>query len=47
VKGFFNWTNTELVETLFPAYDDKEPGSARNDKKKKEQAFDIGARIAL
>jgi multimeric flavodoxin WrbA len=46
VKGFFNWTNTKLVETLFYSHDDNELGSIRKDKEKVKQAFDIGLKIS-
>jgi multimeric flavodoxin WrbA len=42
VKGFFNWTNTKLVETLFYSHDDNKLGSIKNDEEKMKQAFDIG-----
>ena len=46
VKGFFYWTNIDLVETLSYAHDDNELGSIKKDKKKMKQAFDIGVRIS-
>jgi multimeric flavodoxin WrbA len=46
VKGFFNWTNTELVETLFYSHEDNELGSIKNDKERMKQAFDVGVRIS-
>ena len=46
VKGFFYWTNIELVETFSYAHDDNELGSIRKDEKKMKQAFDIGVRIS-
>lgn len=46
VKGFFNWTNTRLVETFFYSHDDNELGSIKNDKEKMKQAFDIGVKIS-
>jgi multimeric flavodoxin WrbA len=46
VKGFFNRTNTRLVETFFYSHDDNELGSIKNDKEKMKQAFDIGVRIS-
>jgi multimeric flavodoxin WrbA len=45
VKGFFNWTNTELVETFFYSHDDNELGSIKNDKVRMKKAFDIGVGI--
>jgi multimeric flavodoxin WrbA len=46
VKGFFNWTNTELVETFFYAHGDNELGGIRKDQEKMKQAFDVGTRIS-
>jgi hypothetical protein len=46
VKGFFNWTNTRLVEIFFYSHDDNELGSIENDKEKMKQAFDIGVKIS-
>jgi multimeric flavodoxin WrbA len=46
VKGFFNWTNTSLVETFFYSHDDNELGSIEDDKEKMKQAFDIGVEIS-
>jgi len=45
-KGFFNWTNTELNKTIFFNHDDNELGSAKNDKKTMDQAFEAGVQIA-
>ncbi|MGA2766690.1 MAG: flavodoxin family protein [Candidatus Bathyarchaeia archaeon] len=45
VKGFFNWTNTKLVETFFYSHDDNELGSIKNDKVRMKKAFDIGVGI--
>jgi multimeric flavodoxin WrbA len=45
-KGFFNWANIELVETiLYPNNSDK-LGSVKNDKERMKQAFNIGVQIA-
>lgn len=46
VKGFFNWANIELVETILYAHDDNELGGVKNDKEKMDQAFEVGVRIA-
>ena len=46
VKGFFYWTNIELVETFSYAHDDNEVGSVNKDKRKMKQAFDIGVKIS-
>jgi hypothetical protein len=45
VKGFFNWTNTKLIETFFYSHDDNELGSIKNDKVRMKKAFDIGVGI--
>ena len=47
VKGFFNWANIELVETILYADDSNEPGGVKNNKKKMTQAFEIGVRISV
>ena len=46
VKGFFNWANIELVETILYADDSNEPGGVKSNKKKMTQAFEIGVRIS-
>jgi multimeric flavodoxin WrbA len=46
VKGFFNWTNTELVETILYANESSELGSVKNNSEKMREAFEIGVRIA-
>ena len=46
VKGFFNWTNTELVETILYPSDSSELGSVKNYRERMNQAFDVGVRIA-
>lgn len=45
VKGFFNWANVELVETILYAHDDNELGGVKRDKERMDQAFDVGVRI--
>jgi multimeric flavodoxin WrbA len=45
VKGFFDWANIELVETVLYAHDDNELGGVKNDKERLAQAFDVGIRI--
>ena len=45
VKGFFNWANIELVETILYSHDDNELGSVRKDEERMAQAFEIGVRI--
>jgi multimeric flavodoxin WrbA len=46
VKGFFNWANIELKETIFYAHDDNELGAVAKDKARMKQAFDIGVELA-
>lgn len=46
IKGFFNWANIELTETMFYRHDDNKLGGVKNDKAKMKQAFDIGVRIS-
>ena len=46
VKGFFVWTNTELVETVSYPHDDNELGNVKKDTQKMRQAFDIGVQIS-
>ncbi|MCJ7633523.1 flavodoxin family protein [Candidatus Bathyarchaeota archaeon] len=46
VKGFFLWTNTELVETISYLHDDNELGSVKKDLLKMKHAFDIGVSIS-
>lgn len=46
VKGFFAWTNTELVETVSYLHDDNELGNVRKDTQKMRHAFDIGVQIS-
>jgi len=46
IKGFFNWANIELVETILYPHDDNELGGVKNNKEKMNQAFEIGVQIA-
>ena len=46
VKGFLNWANIELKETIFYAHDDNELGAVARDKARMKQAFDIGVELA-
>lgn len=46
VKGFFEWTNTQLTETFFYAHDDNDLGNISNNQEKMKQAYDIGIRIS-
>jgi len=45
VKGFFNWANIELVDTILYPHDDNELGGVKNDKEIMSQAFEVGVRI--
>jgi len=45
IKGFFNWANIELFETILYAHDDNKLGSVENNKKLMEKAFKVGVRI--
>jgi len=44
VKGFFNWANIELTETLFYAHD-KGYGEVKDDEAMMEKAFQLGVKI--
>lgn len=46
VKGFFNWTNIELVEKILYPNESSELGSVKNNSEKMKEAFEIGVRIA-
>jgi multimeric flavodoxin WrbA len=46
IKGFFNWTNTTLAETIYYAHDDNELGSVKNDHAKMKQTFDLGVKVS-
>ena len=46
VKGFFNWVNIELVETILYPNDSNELGGVKNNEKRMTQAFKIGVRIS-
>jgi multimeric flavodoxin WrbA len=46
VKGFFNWANIELVETILYPNNSNELGGVRNNEKRTAQAFEIGVRIS-
>ena len=41
IKGFFNWTNTTLTETIYYAHDDNELGSVKNDQTIMKHAFEL------
>jgi multimeric flavodoxin WrbA len=46
VRGFFNWANIELMETILYPHDDIELGGVKSDKERIRQAFEVGVRIA-
>jgi len=45
VRGFFNWANIELVETILYPHDDNELGGVKANKEKMSQAFETGVQI--
>jgi multimeric flavodoxin WrbA len=45
VKGFFNWANIELVETILYPNNSNELDSVKNDKERMKQALKIGVQI--
>ncbi len=45
IKGFFNWANIDLVETLLYHHEDDALGGVRNEKNELSKAFEIGARL--
>jgi len=45
VKGFFNWTNTELTETILYSHEDNELGGVRKNKEKMNHAHEAGIRL--
>ncbi len=46
IRGFFNWTNTELTETFFYRHDDNQLGAVKANEKVMKQAMNIGIRLA-
>jgi len=46
IKGFFNWTNTKLIETILYQHDDNKLGGVKKDEKRMTKAFEVGAKIA-
>lgn len=46
-KGFFDWANIELVETILYAHVDAELGGVRKNKKRMDEAFEVGVRILI
>jgi multimeric flavodoxin WrbA len=45
VSGFFNWANIERAETLLYSHDDNLLGGVKRDKKRMNQAFEVGAKL--
>jgi multimeric flavodoxin WrbA len=45
VKGFFNWANIELFETIQYAHNDDQLGGVKDNKDIMNRAFEIGVRI--
>jgi len=45
VRGFLEWANIELVETVLYSDDSNELGSVRKDKQRMAEAFDIGVQV--
>lgn len=45
VKGFFNWANIKLVETILYANDSNKLGGVKSNKEKMTQVFEIGVQI--
>jgi multimeric flavodoxin WrbA len=46
VRGFFVWTNTELMETISYLHDDNDLGKVKRDSGKMRHAFDCGVLIS-
>ena len=46
MKGFLNWANIELSETILYVNDSNELGGVRNDKDQMSRAFVVGSQIA-
>jgi multimeric flavodoxin WrbA len=45
VKGFFNWANIELVDTIFHSHEDDGLGSVKENKRAMDRAFEAGSSI--
>jgi multimeric flavodoxin WrbA len=46
VKGWFDWANIELVETILYGHDSVELGEVSKDEERMAQAFEVGVRLA-
>jgi multimeric flavodoxin WrbA len=44
-RGFFEWANIELVDTILYSDNSNELGSVKNDKQKMAEAFDVGVQL--
>jgi multimeric flavodoxin WrbA len=45
VRGFFNWANIELVDTIFYPHEDDNLGSVKENKRTTDYAFEAGVNI--
>jgi len=45
VKGFFNWANIELTETIFYPHSDENYGGVKNNEGLMKKAFQVGTRL--
>ncbi|WXG44692.1 MAG: flavodoxin family protein [Promethearchaeati archaeon SRVP18_Atabeyarchaeia-1] len=45
VKGFFQWANIELIETVLYSHDDTDMGGVKTNKEKMGQAYEVGFRL--
>jgi multimeric flavodoxin WrbA len=45
VKGFFNWVNIELVDTIFHSHEDDNVGSVKENKRVMDRAFEAGVSL--
>jgi multimeric flavodoxin WrbA len=45
IKGFFNWTNTELTDTILYAHEDDELGGVKKNREKMNEAYEAGIRL--
>jgi len=46
VKGFFNWANIELVDTIFHSHEVDNVGSVKENKRVMDRALETGVSIA-
>ena len=45
IKGFFNWTNTEVDHVILYPHDDTALGGVKNDPEKMREAFETGVQL--